>query len=186
MKEVRSFDKEILELAKQKKTTVYSDNESITSLPSLNQTTQNQPTNQAPLPTTTVLQPNPNNNLSKEENDLLEFIYKKVEPLPFTKLAKEINISTRQLYKLVGGLKKRDLVAETQIALAHTGRKAGVLIITADGISVLGFPTMTGKGGAVHQYFQQTIKYYAERQGYKVEIEKHLGGQKTIDLSLEN
>ncbi len=45
---------------------------------------------------------------------------------------------------------------------------------------------MIGKGGAVHQYFQQTIKYYAERQGYKVEIEKHLGGQKTIDLSLEN
>lgn len=133
--------------------------------------------------------PTPSNqsqgNLPKEEKDLLEFLYQKPEPLPFTRLAKEMNISTRQLYKLVNSLSKKDLVTETEINLAAKTRKSKVIILTANGITTLGYCTRSGKGGSVHQYFQRLIEDFARKQGYAVEIEKHLGNQQAVDLSLE-
>jgi DNA-binding Lrp family transcriptional regulator len=123
--------------------------------------------------------------LSKEENDLLRFIYQKTTPLPFTKLARKMNISIRQLYKLVGTLTRKGLVTETQINLKAKTRKSRIIILTADGIAALGYPQPAGKGGPAHQYFQRLIKDFAQKQGYAVEIEKHIGNQKTVDLSLE-
>lgn len=37
----------------------------------------------------------------------------------------------------------------------------------------------------MHQYLQRVIKSYAEKQGYRVVIEKPLDQQKSVDLSLE-
>jgi len=116
----------------------------------------------------------------------LEFIYKNPEPLPFTGLAKDMNISTRQLYKLVGSLSQKDLVTETEINLMAKTRKSKVIILTTKGITALGHSSSMGKGGAIHQYFQRLIKDFAQKQGYTVEIEKHLSHQKAVDLSLED
>ena len=97
-----------------------------------------------------------------------------------------MNISTRQLYKLVGSLSQKDLITETEINLTAKTRKSKVIFLTADGITTLGHSSPVGKGGAMHQYFQRLVKDFAQKQGYTVEIEKHLGNQEAVDLSLED
>ncbi len=97
-----------------------------------------------------------------------------------------MKISTRQLYKLINALTSKVLITETEITLTAKTRKSRVIILTADGIVALGYSSPEGKGGAVHQYFQKVVKGFARKQGYSVEIEKHLGARQSVDLSLED
>jgi hypothetical protein len=181
-KPANDYSQEILKRAKKRKAAIPSPPSSphqaiVSTIVSYSHPTTSSPT----IPTSPPMM-----NLSVDEKKLLEFLFKTPEPLPFTKLAKEMNISTRQLYKLVGSLSQRDLVAETEINLTAKTRKSKVIILTASGITTLGHSSSVGKGGAIHQYFQRLVKDYAQKQGYTVEIEKHLGNQEAVDLSLED
>jgi DNA-binding MarR family transcriptional regulator len=123
-------------------------------------------------------------NLTPEEKQFLEFLYQSTELMPFVKLAQRMSINTRKLYTLVNDLSQKGLAAEIKLKLSQKGKKSRVVVITQNGITALGQPPALGKGGAVHQYFQRTIKTYAEKKGYQVIIEQPLDRQKSVDLSL--
>lgn len=181
-KQANDYSQEILKRAKQRKAAIPSPPSSPhqavvpTTVPSSHPTTTS-----STIPTSP-----PMINLPPDEKKLLEFLFKNPKPLPFTKLANEMNISTRQLYKLAGSLSQKDLVTETEINLTAKTRKSRIIILTSNGITTLGHSSPVGKGGETHKYFQRLIKDFAEKQGYTVDIEKHLGNQETVDLNLED
>jgi len=166
------YTQEILKLAQQRKT--------VATPGTTHLTTPTPAPKIAPNITTSHTQ----NNLSSEEKDFLTFIYQSTEILPLGELIQKTGLNSRKVYSLINNLSQKGLLSEARLKLSVRGRKARTAIITPQGIVALGHPLPTGKGGALHQYFQRIIKTYAEKQGYQATIEQPLDEQKSVDLSL--
>ncbi|MDA2912530.1 DUF87 domain-containing protein [Acidobacteriia bacterium AH_259_A11_L15] len=130
-----------------------------------------------------ILPMRPAEKLTKEEIELLRDVMENITSGVAERYCR-LNLSSYFGNKVCTVLLLKGLIEPVDIS-SGKGR-VRLLWLTEKGkeaLKNLGFEVPTrGRGGPEHEYWKEKVAQHLERRGYKVEMEKPVGGGKTIDL----
>jgi len=121
--------------------------------------------------------------LTIEQMDFLVCVSENLDT-PLSVLYKTIGVGWSKGNGLRDTLKEKGLIEEIETRMGSKGRLAKFLIVTFEGLELLGKEPPSGRGGAIHRYVQQMIVDGAKTKGYKTEVEKAISGG-AVDVHLE-